>query len=106
MTFKEAAAADIDNVFFNTDEFSEEAIIDGKPVPITRDDDELNRKSELYAQGLAEGEQLIFIKQKDLKRIPRPGDQMTINDKQWYVKHALNNEGVYELRIGRSQRRD
>jgi len=104
MGFKETAAADIDNVFFNDDEFAEEAIIDGKPVPIIRDDDELNRKSEIYAQGLADGEQLIFIKQKDMKRLPQPGSQMTIDDKQWFVKSALNNSGVYELRIGRKQR--
>jgi len=106
MDFKETAAADIDNVFFNNDEFSEEAIVDGKPVPIIIDNDELNRKSELYAQGLADGEQLIFIKEKDMKRLPPPGKEMDIGGKKWYVRHALSNAGVYELRIGRSQRHD
>jgi len=104
MGFKEMAAADIDNVFFNNDEFSEEAIVDGKPVPIMRDNDELNRKSELYAQGLADGEQLIFIKEKDMKRIPQPGMEIAIEGKKWNVQHALSNAGVYELRISRSKR--
>ena len=101
MDFKDAVAADIDNVFFETKEFADNAIIDGKSVPIILDNDALNGKSDVYAMGLAEGEQLIFIKQKDLRRLPLPGEQMTIDGKQWYVRHSLSNHGVFELRIGR-----
>jgi len=100
MDFKDTVAADIDNVFFETGEFADNAIIDGKSVPVIFDDDALNGKSDVYAMGLAEGEQLIFIKQKDLFRLPQPGEQMTINGKQWYVRHSLSNKGVYEIRIG------
>jgi hypothetical protein len=103
MEFKDAVAADIDNVFFETSEFAENAIIDGKSVPIILDDDALQGKSDVYAMGLAEGERLIFIKEKDLHRLPQPGEQMTIGDKQWYVRHSLSNIGVYEIRIGRNR---
>jgi hypothetical protein len=103
MDFKDAVAADIDNVFFETGEFAENAIIDGKSVPIILDDDALQGKSDVYAMGLAEGERLIFIKEKDLHRLPQPGEQMTIGDKQWYVRHSLSNMGVYEIRIGRDR---
>jgi len=101
MGFKEIIANDVDAVFFNESEFAEEAIIDGKPVPIIMDNDALNGKSDVYAAGLAEGEQLLFIKEKDLFRLPQLGEQITINDKQWYVRHAISNMGVYEIRIGR-----
>jgi hypothetical protein len=103
MDFKDAVAADIDNVFFETKEFAENATIDGKSVPIILDDDALQGKSDVYAMGLAEGERLIFIKEKDLHRLPQPGEQMTIEDKQWYVRHSLSNMGVYEIRIGRDR---
>jgi hypothetical protein len=103
MDFKDAIAADIDNVFFNTNEFAENAMIDGKSVPIILDDDALQGKSDVYAMGLSEGDRLIFIKEKDLRRLPQPGEQMTIGDKQWYVRHAVSNAGVFELRIGREQ---
>ena len=103
MSLKEVIAEDVDNIFFDTDEFAEIAIIDGREVPIILDNDALNGKSDVYAMGLAEGEQLIFIKQKDLHRLPQPGEQMTINDKQWYVRHAISNAGVFELRIGRER---
>jgi hypothetical protein len=103
MGFKEALADDIDNVFFETKEFAEEAIIDGRSVPIILDDDALLGKSDVYAMGLAEGERLIFIKAKDMHRLPQPGEQMTIGDEQWYVRHAVSNAGVFELRIGRER---
>ena len=103
MDFKELVTADIDNVFFKIDEFAEEAVIDGKPIPFILDNDALNDKSDVYAMGLAEGEQLIFIKEKDLHRLPQPGEQMTIKGKQWYVRHAISNMGVYEIRIGRER---
>jgi hypothetical protein len=101
MNFKDAIAEDVDKVFFNEDEFAESAIVDGKSVPIILDDDALQGKSDVYAMGLAEGERLIFIKEKDLHRLPQPGEQMTISGKQWYVRHAVSNAGVFELRIGR-----
>jgi hypothetical protein len=103
MDFKDVAADDIDNVFFETKEFAENVVIDGKSVPIILDDDALQGKSDVYAMGLSEGERLIFIKEKDLRRLPQSGEQMTIGDKQWYVKHAVSNAGVFELRIGRER---
>jgi hypothetical protein len=103
MDFKDVIAEDVDKVFFNTNEFAENAMIDGKSVPIILDDDALQGKSDVYAMGLADGERLIFIKEKDLRRLPQPGEQMTIGDKQWYVRHAVSNAGVFELRIGRDR---
>jgi hypothetical protein len=105
MSLKSVISEDIENVFFNTDEISDEAIIDGKPVPIILDNDSLNGKSEIYTQGLAEGEQLIFIKEKDLLRLPKPGERITIGKEQWYVRHVITNSGVYECRVGRNQRK-
>jgi hypothetical protein len=103
MDFKDAVAADIDNVFFETKEIAENAMIDGKSVPIILDDDALQGKSDVYAMGLSEGERLIFIREKDLRRLPQPGEQMTVGDKQWYVRHSISNAGVFELRIGRER---
>jgi len=103
MDFKEAAAADIDNVFFETKEFAENVIIDGQPVPLILDNDALQGMSELYALGLAEGEQFIFIKEKDMHRLPQPGDQLSKDGKDWYVKHAFSDMGVYSIRIGRER---
>jgi hypothetical protein len=103
MSFKEQAAADINNVFFNTDEFAETVIIDGNPVPAILDDDAIQGMSELYAMGLAEGEQFIFIKEKDMISLPQVGDQISKDGKEWYVRHAVNEMGIFGIRIGREQ---
>ena len=103
MDFKDAVAADIDNVFFETKEFAENVIIDGNSVPVILDNDALQGMSDLYAQGLAEGELFIFIKEKDMHRLPQPGDQLTKDGREWYVRHAVSDMGVYGLRIGRER---
>ena len=103
MNLKDIMAADVDNVFFNEDEFATPAIIDGREVLVMFDQDYMNGKTETGAMGLAEGEQLIFVKGKDLRRLPQPDEQITIDGKQWYIKHSLSNLGVFELRIGRER---
>jgi len=103
MEFKDVLATDVDNVFFNSNEFAESVIIDGKSVPIILDEDALQGMSELYAMGLAEGEQFIFVKEKDMNRLPQEGDQLTKDGKEWYVRHAVSNMGVFGIRIGRTR---
>ena len=103
MGFKEQVEKDIDKVFFLTDEFAESVIIDGKPVPIILDNDALQGVSELYAIGLAEGEQFIFIKEKDMLRLPQPGDELSKDGKKWYVRHAVCEMGIFAIRIGREK---
>ena len=103
MDFRDAVAADIDNVFFNTTEFAKMVIFDGKEVPLILDNDALLKVSEDFAVGLAAGEQHIFIKEKDMHRLPQPGDKLTKDGRDWYVIHATGNMGVYALRIGINQ---
>lgn len=103
MDFKDAVAADIDNVFFETKEFAENVIIDGNSVPIILDNDALQGLSETYAIGLSEGEQFIFIKEKDMHRLPQPGDQLNKDGREWYVRHAVSDMGVFAIRIGRER---
>jgi hypothetical protein len=103
MDFKDTIAADIDNVFFDTGEFAESVVIDGKTVPIILDNDALQGMSELYAKGLSEGEQYIFIKEKDMFRLPQAGEQLTKEGKEWYIRHAVSEMGVFGLRIGRER---
>jgi hypothetical protein len=102
MSFKEQIEADIDSVFFVTDEFAKNVIIDGKSVPMILDNDTLNEKADVYAMGLSEGEQLIFVKEKDLLRLPQSGEQITIEGERWYIRNAVPDMGVCEIRIGRN----
>jgi len=106
VSLKEQIASDIDSVFFKTDEFAETVVIDGKDVPIILDNDALDGMSDVYAMGLAEGEQFIFIREVDMNRLPQPGEQLTKDGRQWYIRHAVSNMGVFALRIGRERAYD
>ena len=101
MSLHDVIHDDIDRVFFNLNDFAETVAIDGKEIPIVSDPDSLGNKTELYAMGLSEGEELIFVRAADMNKMPMIGEQLTKNGKQWYIRHVINNYGVYELRIGR-----
>jgi len=103
LTLKDVINHDREDVFMNTDEIAEYANIDGKQVKIVADTYALNDKSDVYALGISEGERLIFIKEEDISREPLIGDQLTINGKEWYVRHSIFDTGIYELRIGRER---
>ena len=103
MSLKDQIAGDIDKTFFNTSEFAELADVNGKMVKIIIDTDALNKSSDVYAQGLSEGDILMFIKKEDLAGEPTIGAAIKINNKTWYVRHPILNSGVYELRLGRKK---
>ena len=103
MSFRDYAAEDVDKVFFQTDEFAENVLFDGREIPVILDNDLLQGMSELYAKGLSEGEQFIFVKEKDMHRLPNNGEQLTKDGIEWYIRHAVSEMGVYGLRIGRTQ---
>jgi len=105
MGLKDVIAEDVDNVFFNTDELAEVVTINGKPVPILLDSDALDKKTDVFAARLADGEELIFIRAEDLNnRPPDPGTLIKKDGANFYVRPpVVANMGVYEFRIGRSK---
>lgn len=103
--FKDMLAGDIDNVFFNIDELADTYDIDGRKISVVQDDDRILEKTDMSLLGTALGDGLIFIKAKDMPRMPGGGNQLMINDEPWYVRTCVHNNGVYEIRIGRNQQR-
>jgi hypothetical protein len=104
MGLKQQIVADTDKVYFNTNDFAEMVIFNGKEIPIIMDNDYLQAKTEEYAIGLSEGEQVIFARASDFTNgLPTIGQQLIKDDITWFIRHAIDNAGVYELRIGRSK---
>lgn len=102
MKFKDAIAADIDSVFFNTDEFAEDADIDGNPVAIVMDSDLLNElKLSNNGEGLASSELLFHVKKENLNFVPFVGQDVTFNGKLYYINSIpADDEGLYTIAIG------
>ena len=66
MNFKELLKNDINNVFFNMKEFSEEHTINGNIKEIIIDNDHLEDIKNNDKQGIFRGDTLFYIKEKDV----------------------------------------
>lgn len=95
--FKEFLMQDLDNVFFNEDEFCDEHFIDGKKKMIIIDNDRLMERSKKEFEGLSIGEILYFIKAKDFGELPEQGTPQTFDGRIMYVFNAREDNGVYEI---------
>jgi hypothetical protein len=100
-------AADINNVFFNAGELADIFDVQGiGKIPIMQDDDRILERTDNSALGTELGEGLIFVRAADCPRMPQANERMIITDKngrkaEWYVRHIVENTGVYEIRLHR-----
>lgn len=98
MTFQEQLQRDLDQVFFNPNEFGEKHTLGGQPITCVVDNDRLfNTKNE----GTFTAEVLLFVQKDQIKSTLVPystinfdGEIMTIND-------VYEDSGVYQLALER-----
>lgn len=104
MTFKEMMRQDIDRVFLNPDEFGEKHTVNGREgVSIIFDDIELlNRekfRKEVKDDGTSLSQSMFFVKASDFGRLPKTGQQITIDGLNFRVEKAVNEQGIYSITI-------
>jgi hypothetical protein len=92
----------LDNdTFFNPNEFGTIEEIDGKPVIVVIDDDQLKKHNLQYGgEGLAKGELLFHVKKSDIEK-PHIGMRMTFNKKPYKVLDIAENSGMYTITLVR-----
>lgn len=95
--FKDFLMKDLDNVFFNDDEFSEEHNINGKNMTVSIDNDRLMERSKKEFEGLSVGEILYFVKANDFGELPEQGTPQTFDGRMMSVFNAREDTGVYEI---------
>lgn len=99
-TFKDYLATDIHNTFFNIREFATEETVDGLPMLVVVDDEELvkyNLKN--GGEGLALGELLFHAKKMDFEEEPFIEKRMKFNKKLYEIVNLIENEGVYTITL-------
>lgn len=97
MTFKEQLNQDLEQVFFNSDEFAELHIINGHKIEVIVDNDRLKEKSKKEYDGLYIGELLIMV---PVNRIPFSIQQdmpIIFDGRQMYVFDVKVDMGMYEI---------
>lgn len=103
MEFKEQVAADLDAVFFNSEEFAESHTINGVEVEIIVDNDklvELYISKDTHTEELFTDSILFYIRKKDLDFEPVPNQYLEYDGRD-YVISNVNDEGeCYAIIMG------
>lgn len=87
-------AADIAGVFINIDEFGEEITIEGKPVNVVMDNDELKERQGGQDLAVAESTTLFYAKAEDLPKGMKPGRNININGREAIVDDVQTDMGI------------
>lgn len=111
MTFKEIAAADIDDTFFCDDEFSALHTINGKEMRIVMDENELLERSahweggakQSFDVGLYKAQRLFYVPVADFGPRPKVGKLLLLDGKAYTVVDCAEESGVYSITIERNR---
>lgn len=103
--FKDYLSYDLDNVFFNIDEFAEPHNVNGQSMDIIIDDDELkerqqNRNKFLEdPQGVYNADVLFYVKKSDFGEKPEVMENLWLDNELYQVVDAVENNGVLEITL-------
>ncbi|MFS0766042.1 hypothetical protein [Peribacillus phoenicis] len=97
---KDYLSTDIHNVFFNIREFASEELIDGQPMLVMIDDEQLQKHNlKSGGEGLAMGELLFHAKKADFVEDPFVEKRMMFNNSLYEVLYLSENAGVYTITL-------
>jgi len=97
MALKDMIKKHIDMVFFNEGHFADTMKVDGRDILVVCDNDALTKNTDLSLLAETPLECNIFVKAKDMARLPLANQEMNINGRKWYVVKAWNNIGIYQI---------
>lgn len=95
-------AADISNTFINIDEFGEEIVIEGKPVKVVIDNDELKERQGGQDLAVAESAALFYAKVEDLPKGLKPGRNININGRENIIDDMQIDMGLCTVALHES----
>lgn len=102
LTFKELLRQDVKKVFLNPAEFGEEHIVNGKPMQIIIDDNELTEREKRMKSnmdGIYKKQTLIYVSALDFGPLPGVGKPIKIDGATFLITDSINESGVYSLHL-------
>ena len=95
-------ANDLDNVFFDTDEFAIETTIEGEIVNIIPDEDSLKKwQGKKGQEGVHDEELLFYVVRKDLSFYPRPDNVLQYDECKWIITECSEDLGMLTVKAKR-----
>lgn len=99
MSFKEQIQKDLDNVFFNLDEFGELHRIEGVEIAVVIDSDQLNKLKKGQILGLIEADILIMGRAVDFPDFLEPGRLLNVDGRELIVANSGEDMGLVEVAL-------
>lgn len=99
MSFKEQIQKDLDNVFFNLDEFGELHYIEGVEIAVVIDSDQLNKLKKGQILGLIEADMLIMGRAADFPDYLEPGRLLNVDGRELIVANSGEDMGLVEVAL-------
>lgn len=102
LTFKEILQRDIDETFFNLEEFSDIHTIDGVQMAAMIDDMEhieREKKMQSNMNGIYARQILLYVKASEFGLLPAQGRLLNLDGKRYTVVDAVDEGGVYTITL-------
>lgn len=101
-SFKDILAADLDNVFFNANEFGGAVVVDGVPLLGIKDSDRLIDRAEALGNN---GDQLHFFRASEWVEkfggLPVLGQYCLVNNRAMRIADLKEDDGLLEIVFSR-----
>lgn len=104
-SFKKMMKDDLDSVFLNLEEFSDEHLLNGNPYHVLLDEEELNKFNSSGYQGketIYQADILFYLKEDDMPAV-RVGDVISFDGKERFVYSTKVIEGLRQIVLGRKK---
>lgn len=108
--FKECFQDDLENAFFDLDEFASIHTIDGVECPVVLTDTRVLDGKMSYGMmkenlnpketAIVKATHILFVRESNLKRKITPNAMIQLDGKKLFVQSVQKNEGVYKLMLG------
>lgn len=108
--FKEAYADDLENVFFDVEEFASKHTIDGEECTVVLTDvtsvdakaynRTMHTTTSSKERAVSRISHILYIRDTELKRKITSNSLINLDGKKYFVQDMTHTEGVYKLAIG------
>lgn len=105
MGLKEIIKEDLEEVFFDLEEFAEFHEINGKQILVILDENELaerraTKKEGRHYDGVYTASILLYVKAEDYGSRPKVGSVVRVDGKTYSVIEAVDESVVYSITLG------
>lgn len=101
--FKDILKADAKNIFLNEEEFASVRIVDGKPMTVVTDDNEVIERAKTQTErtdGIFRRQFIIYVSAEEMGKLPAAGRAMKIDGQTYTVVEAVREGDIYSITLG------